>query len=440
MATKIIMPKQGLLMEEGLIVEWLVSEGDDVEAGQPLFTIETDKATMEIESPESGNIIRILAEAGDAVPVGETIGFIGARGEDISALLEKIEKPEKPAVEETSDIPQEKELNKTKHTGSRVFITPRAKLKAKERGINYNDISGSGPDGLIVEKDILEYASQTLESGKVKTTPTAKKMAQIHGIDLAEVKGTGIHGKIQKTDIEARIEQSQSSTSSINGKLIPLSSMRKTVAERMMTSLHNMAQANHKITVDMTEIIALRNKLKESDRKVSYNDILIKIASFALRENPIINATLTDEGILLLNEINIGLAVAVENGLVVPVLKGVDELTLEQINEKSRELVDKARTGKLTLDEMTGGTFTVTNLGMYDIDSFTAIINPPESAILAVGMIKRVPVVVENDNITVRSIMELSLTYDHRVIDGAPAAKFLQDIKKYIENPYLLLY
>ncbi|MDR3551792.1 MAG: dihydrolipoamide acetyltransferase family protein, partial [Clostridia bacterium] len=210
------------------------------------------------------------------------------------------------------------------------------------------------------------------------------------------------------------------------------------ISNRMMKSLHETAQANHRMKVDMTEVIALREKLKADGEKVSFNDILIKITAKALLEFPMVNASLRDEGILMQDYVNMGIAVAVENGLIVPVVRDVDLMTLGQLSEASAAQIEKAKTGKLAPNDYTGGTFTITNLGMFDVDEFTAIINPPESAILAVGKIAKTPVVI-GDSIVIRPIMTLSLTYDHRLIDGSVAAQFLQRVKQIISDPYLLL-
>lgn len=224
----------------------------------------------------------------------------------------------------------------------------------------------------------------------------------------------------------------------VNRKIIPLKGIRKIIADRMRKSLDTAAQANHRLRVDMTRIISLREKLKTDNRKVSINDILIKVVASALIEHPLMNSTLTDEGILFLENVNIGLAIATENGLVVAVIRDAGKKDLDEIACISTELAEKARNRKLMPDDLTGGTFTITNLGMFGIENFTAIINPPEVGILAAGAIIKTPVVNEEDKIVIKPMMELSLTYDHRVVDGAPAALFLQSIKKYLETPDFL--
>lgn len=443
MAKKVIMPKQGLLMTDGTITSWMIEEGEQIEEGQPLFEMETDKLTIEIDSPASGTLLKIIKGPGEVVPITETIGVIGEPGEDISEFLEEESSDsEEEIVEE--DIPQkEKKSRKVEEAeirepGDRIFITPRAKKLAKDEEIEYSNILGTGPKGLIIEEDVIEAIKNPAK--KIKSTPVAGKMAKEHGIDMAEISGSGVHGRISKEDIEeaVRLRNQPGALENRGEKLIPLTGIRRIISEKMMESTQNTAQANHRMKVDMSEIIRLREKLKAEEIKVSFNDILVKITSKALMEYPEINSTLTDEGIIAKEYVNMGIAVSISNGLIVPVVTNADLLTIREINSVSSELIEKARTGTLELDEYSGGTFTISNLGMFDIDEFTAIINTPESAILAVGKINKEPV-VEGEDIVVKPMMVLSLTYDHRIIDGALAAKFLQRIKAIINNPYLLL-
>jgi pyruvate dehydrogenase E2 component (dihydrolipoamide acetyltransferase) len=446
MATKVIIPKQGLQMTEGTITKWIIKEGDKVKEGSPLFEMETDKLTITIDSPGTGTLLKILKQEGETAPITKTIAIIGEVGEDITGLLKEAGtgengeananakasdeslKPEAPEIKEEEPL-------KAKASGGRIFITPRAKMIAEEEGINISNIWGTGPDGLIIEKDVKEYVSS--KETCPKATPLAKKVAQQGGIDLSDIEGTGAGGKITRTDVElAQARAKKADTRA--GRVIPFSGMRKVISQRVMESLQGMAQANHRMKVDMSEVIRVREKLKAEGIKFSFTDILVKVVSKALKDFPILNSSLTGEGILIKDYVNMGIAVAVENGLIVPVIKDADLLSLEEISVISAELIDKAKSGTLNPDEYSGGSFTITNLGMFDIDEFTAIINPPESAILAIGKIGRVPV-AEGDNVVIRPIMVLSLTYDHRIIDGAPAAKFLQRVKQIMQNPYLLI-
>ena len=448
MTTDVIMPKQGLQMTEGLITKWLVQEGERVEAGVPLFEMETDKLTIEIESPASGILLKIIRPAGETVPITELIALIGESGDAAAESAPTAQAPAAAAV--TAQAP-----------AGRIFITPRARTAAAEQAVDPAGLAGSGPDGLIIERDILAAARR--QPAEAKITPVAARLARQNAVDPNLATGSGARGKIVRADIEDLVAAKAAGPSTAprpsavpsavtpaaagaagpavqadQDMLIPFAGMRKVIADRMMQSVQGMAQANHRMKVDMSETVRFREKLKEAEVKVSYTDILIKVVARALADFPMINASLTPEGILLKSAIHIGLAVAVENGLIVPVIKHADRRSLREIAAESAGLAEKARKGGLLPDDYTGGTFTVTNLGMYDLDSFTAIVNPPESAILAIGKIDRVPVAVE-DTVVIRPVMMLSLSYDHRIIDGAPAAQFLQRIKQYLQNPYLLI-
>jgi len=440
MAHKVIMPKQGLQMTEGIITHWLIQEGQSVTAGQPLFEMETDKLSIEIEAPESGTLLKIVRPEGDTVPITETIAIIGEIGEDYSALLPQdthIESADhSPTLSESlPTLAKQPETWGNQQSGGRVFATPRARQAASEKGIDFQQVHGSGPDGLVIERDILNSQPSTLP----KATALAKKIADLNEVNLADISGSGNRGKITKSDVLDSVSNRQPAvTSERSESIIPFTGMRKAIADKMMQSLHGMAQANHRMKVDMSEIVRFRDQLKINGVKVSYTDILIKVVSKALLDFPIVNSTLTPEGIVCKHDVHMGLAVAVENGLIVPVIRNADRLSLSEITAISAELIHKAKSGNLKPDDYRGGTFTITNLGMFDIDEFTAVINHPESAILAVGKIDRIPV-VEGDSIAIRPVMVLSLTYDHRIIDGAPAAQFLQRIKQLLQNPFLLI-
>nr|WP_273702425.1 dihydrolipoamide acetyltransferase family protein [Tepidanaerobacter syntrophicus] len=433
------MPKQGLQMTEGTITHWLVKEGDFVKEGQPLFEMETDKLTITIDAKQSGTLLKIIHNEGDVVPVGETIAIIGEPGEDYTQLLKDAEA--KNAEIEEKINKQDTFLSASKNSinpeKKETLSTPRARMRAREKNIDYKDIPGSGPQGMVTERDVLNYISTHIEKIP-KATPLAKKLAATEGIDLKTISPNEINKRIKGKDVESVIEQSKISEKR-SEKIIPISSMRKVIADRMVESLQSMAQANHRMNVDMTKAVEVREQFKSAGIKISYNDIIIRCVAKALREFPIMNASFTDEGIIQKEYINIGMAVALEEGLIVPVIRDADLMTLQQIAEVSAQLAEKARRGNILPEEYTGGTFTVTNLGMLDVDSFTAIINPPEIGILAVGKISKQAVVQEDDTILPRPIMQLSLTYDHRAVDGEPAARFLKYIKTLLENPGLLL-
>ncbi|WKY45051.1 2-oxo acid dehydrogenase subunit E2 [Eubacteriaceae bacterium ES2] len=444
MAEFIIMPKQGLQMTEGTIMEWLVDEGQEVVADEPLFEMETDKLTITIDASQSGTLLKILHDVGDEVPITQPIAIIGEKGEDYSALLSAAGAADADvtvSIEGQEAENAEESIAKTieKTSSGKVFISPRAKMLAGEKGIDYLQIAGSGPEGLVIEADILEYEKNPVS--KTAVSPLARKIAEQENVDLSSVQGSGVRQKVMADDVRAMTSGQQAQGAVIqqlDEEEIPISGMRKIVAERMKVSLTEMAQANHRMTIDMTNSVALREQFKAAGKKVSYNDIVLRCVAKALTEFPMMNASWTDQGIVLKKYVNMGMAVAIDQGLIVPVIKNCHQKSLDQISQESSQLASKAKENRLQPEDYTGGTFTVSNLGMFDIDGFTAIINPPEAGILAVGKLAKQPVVIR-DEIVVRMMMQLSLTYDHRIVDGAPAAQFLKRIKELLENPLLLI-
>lgn len=432
MAHSVIMPKQGLQMTEGTITKWLVVEGGTCTEGEPLFEMETDKLTITMDSPYSGTLLKIMHEEGDTVPITQPIAVIGEQGENIADLLgtEPAEAVQaaKSALIPLAETPQSTKPNLPVAQSGRVFITPRAKKTAEETNMDVRMVRGTGPDGLIIERDILDL------SAVAKTTPLARKTAGLLGVDISTVAGSGAHGKVTRADVEA----TGHALSRASRRIIPFTGMRKVIAERMSASLRTAAQTSHRVKADMSETVRMREKLKDAGKKVSYNDIIVLAVCKAIADYPIINSELVSEGILLKDDINIGIAVSVENGLIVPVIKRAETMTLEQISETARILGEKARSGKLAPEDYKDGSFTISNLGMFGLDEFVAIINPPEVGILAVGKIEKVPL-VENDQIVIKPAVVLTLSYDHRVVDGAPAAQFLMSIKSYLENPYSMM-
>lgn len=425
-------------MTEGTITRWLVEEGGTVTEGQPLFEMETDKLTITIDATHSGTLLKIIRGEGDVVPITETIAIIGEPGEDYSSLLDEgAASGGSEAAEGAVVIPPVAKEAVAATEGKRIFSTPRARLRAEERNLDYRLVPGTGPEGLIIERDVLSYVPPAA-AVEPKATPLAKKVAALEGIELAAVSGSGSRGKIRLEDVRAKLSQSGSAVER-GEKVIPLSSMRKVIATRMHESLQIMAQANHRMSVDMTQATGLREQLKAAGIKVSYNDIVIRCVAKALTEFPMMNASFTEQAIIQKEYVHIGMAVAVDSGLIVPVIRDADLMTLPQIAAVTAQLAQKAKSGALQPEDYTGGTFTVTNLGMFDVDSFTAIINPPEVGILAVGKISKQAVVQEDDSILVKPMMQLSLTYDHRAVDGAPAAQFLKRIKTLLESPGLLI-
>ena len=453
MAKKVIMPKQGLQMTEGTIMQWLVAEGGTVEKGQPLFEMETDKLTITMDAEASGTLLKIVRPVGDTVPITELIAIIGEPGEDISALLGDAAPaaaapaeaaPAAPAAEAPAAAPVAERA-----PGERIFISPRARMVAEEKGIDYSKIVGTGNDGSIIERDILAY-----EASQPAVTPLAANVAKANGIDLAGIAGTGAGGKITTADLPVSAPAAAEAPAAPAAEAAPaqmgrgtrterMSGMRRAISNNMLASKNTNAQTNHRMSVDMTAAIALRSQYKALGIKISYNDIIVRACAKALQDMPIVNASVDGNNIVYHDYVNVGTAVSVPGGLIVPVIRDADIIGLSGIAAKSAELIEKARDGKLTDADYHGGTFTVSSLGMFDLDDFVAIINPPESAILAVGKIAKTPVVITNDEgedeIAIKSMCNLCLSYDHRIIDGAEAAKFLQKLKNYLQNPVLLI-
>ncbi len=453
MAKKVILPKLGQTMEEGTIVEWLKQEGDEVGRGDVLFTLESDKAVLEVESRSKGVLRKILLEPGVAVPVMMPVGIIGDADEDIAALVAEAQaelageapsaaeaEPEAPSdqaeqVEETSTGETAAGIQPAQAPGGRVIASPRARRVAREKGVELAGITGSGPNGRIVEQDVLDYlASQPA------ATPLARKTAEQLGVDLEELVAAG--GRIRAEDVRAAAA-APAAPAPAAGELVPMKGVRAVIAERMARSHDETAPISLFAEADATAFVELREQLKQAFAEelgfsIGYNDLLAYIVARCLREYPYMNIRLEEGGIRHLPDVNIGMAVDSERGLLVPVLRDADQKTVKELAIEFRELVGRAREGRAQPDDLSGGTFTITNLGMYGIDYFTAMINLPEAAILSVGRIRQEPAVVEGE-IAIRSRMGLGLTADHRIVDGAPAARFLQAIVRYVEKPYLLL-
>ena len=452
MASVNIMPKQGLLMEEGTITKWLAKEGEQTTEGAPLFEMETDKLTITMDSTATGTVLKILHPEGDTVPITQPIAIVGEPGEDISGLLGDApaatpRAAEKPRASAAEAAPAAAPVPAVEHApGERVFSSPRARLRAEENGVDIAAVPGSGPDGLVVERDVQNYIAN-----QPTVTPLAANQARIQGIDLSGLTGTGPNGKITTEDLHiasAAVEPAPAAEP-IPGQLTrgtrteAMSGMRKAISRNMLTSKSTNAQTNHRMVVDMTAAVALRRQYKALGIKISYNDIIVRACAKALQDFPIVNASVDGSDIVYHDYVNIGTAVSVPGGLIVPVIRDADIIGLTGIAAKSAELIEKAREGRLTEADYHGGTFTVSSLGMFDLDDFVAIINPPESAILAVGKIAKTPVVVTDDEgedqVVIKSMCALCLSYDHRIIDGAEAAKFLQKLKSYLQNPILLI-
>lgn len=405
MATGVFMPKLSMTMETGRIIQWFKQEGDDVREGDVLLEVMTDKINIEVESYVTGKLLKIYYGPDDVVPVNHVIGYVGEAGEAVPDVP--------PGVAESG-------------TGSSQ---------------DHSEEQTEQKDG---EKP------QEVES-KIRATPVARRIAREHGIQLAQVKGSGPNGRVQKADVEKFLaDRSAAPDTSVRkeqherpSRQVKLEGMRKVIAQRMAHSAYTAPHVTLTTEADMTRAIEVRQELlpsieKRTGQRLSYTDIIVKAVAAALVRHPQVNVSLKDDSLEYHEAIHIGLAVAVPDGLLVPVIKHADRLGLAELSTRSKRLAGLAREGRLLPDDLSGGTFTISNLGMYAVDAFTPIINQPESAILGVGRIHEKPVGV-GGQIVLRPMMSLSLSFDHRVIDGAPAAAFLQEIKDILESPYQLL-
>ena len=445
MAKVIVMPKLGLTMTEGTVSKWLKKEGDAVKEGEPLFEVETDKLTNTIEASASGTLLKIAVAEGGTAKCLDPVAVIGEAGEDASALLGGAAPAAAPAASAAPAAAAAPAASApARAPGERVLASPAAKKLAKELGIDIALVPGTGPRGRVTEEDVKNYkpaaptpAPAAPEEPKVKASPLAAKVAADIGLDLKDVPA---HGRVLAADILAAVQKGGSAPAEAGPReeAVPMNGMRKAIARNMLNSHMTSPTVTFNLGIDMTELKRLREQLKGEEIKVSYTDILVKVVARALTEFPLLNCSVEDNKIIYKHYVNMGVAVALENGLVVPNVRDADKKSLTEISAEVKELASLAREGKLPMDALTGGTFTITNLGMYGIESFSPIINQPEVAILGVNTMEDKVVVVDGE-ICVRPIMNLSLTADHRVIDGSVAAQFLQRVKKLMEKPALLL-
>lgn len=492
MASEILMPRLGWTMEEGTFGQWLKQDGDSVKTGDLLFTVESDKATQEVEAFDQG-ILRIAPDGpqpGAILPVGALMAYIVQPGEAAPFETAKAATPAAAPAPATESIatPQAVAVQTNgaraeapvQSPSAKINISPRARRVAGELGVDWAQLTGSGATGRIIERDIRAAAEKAASQAaatqaappepapqepapetKVRATPVAARLAQQAGIDLAELAAQQPGKRIEREDVETAIAARATdapqpvtpepaappatppAATPSTGERIPISRIRRIIAQRMAESSQTTAPVTLTTEVDATEFVALREQLKATFTPrglpvPGYNDLLIKLTAVALQEHRLLNATWTDSEIVIPAEIHIGLAVDVEEGLLVPVVRDVQAKGIRQIAADTKALIEKAKTRKLSAEELQGGTFTISNLGMYGIDAFTPIINLPQCAILGVGRIVKKPAVYQ-DQVVPRQMMALSLTHDHRVVDGAPAARFLNTLREYIETPTLWL-
>ncbi len=418
MAITFGMPSLGHTMEKGKVIEWLKHEGDPIAKGEPLVVIETDKVITEVESPADGVVLRIVVPSEEERPIGALLAVLGAQGEQVSEVeLQQmlgpatVQAPAAPApVGASAPMAAPRADAAARDGGERLKISPIARKLADELGLDASTIQGTGPGGRITKDDVLRVAEAAKASAPAAPAAAAAPTATV----------------------PARGRLGVSST-------IPLRGMRGRVAERMFQSWNMIPRVTEVIQVDMSATVAFREAMlgqweQQYGLRISLNDMITKAVAMALRRQPRLNATLVDQAVRLHDSVNVGIAVNLDEGLIVPVIFNADQKDLGQIAREGRDLAEKARAGRLQLDEISDGTFTITNLGTTGIELFTPIINPPQVAILGVGMVQRRPVVV-GDALAIRPAVYLSLVFDHRAVDGVPAANFLQELKRLLEKP-----
>lgn len=425
MAEKILMLALSPTMENGQIVKWTKKEGDTVDTGDVLCEVETDKTTMEYESTSEGVLLKIILPEGGKAEVGDPIAIIGEEGEDVSDLLEQSE----PKKDSSSAKREEKSDDKQKDT------------KDEKSGDKKDDDT-------IVQLSDAKSKKGVDSNGHIKASPLARRLAEQNNLDLKQIEGTGPEGRIVKRDIEDALEKGTAASSGKASRptgvdeIIPVSEKRKIIAQRLSESKFSAPHFYLKLTVAMDLILESRENLNRSlkDNKVSMNAFLMKFCAMAVTKHPVINSGWHGDTIIRKASIDIGLAVAQPDGLITPIVRDCGNKGIMEIDAELKDLIERARTNKLSSDEYTGATFTISSLGSYGIEEFTAIINPPASTILAIGSIKKEPVVDENDELVIKSNMKLTLSCDHRVVDGAVGALFLKELKDMMENPIRVMF
>ena len=401
MATEILLPQWGMEMQDGTIVKWLKQEGDSVEEGEPIVEVETAKIQTELESTASGILVHIMVAEGTIVPVRGLLAIVADPGEEVP----------RPATAPPQSHPSQ------------------GRIPAP---------SGQGAPGQAAAPRVDSPVTSPPAPGgdRVQVVPAARRLARERGIDLTQVRGTGPSGRILIADVEQAVQTPSQAPDQVSFQTVPMTGMRRTIATRMLQSLQTMAQVTLTTEANVANAMDLRAGVSRQWTELSLSPLhlAVKAAARALKDHPRLNAVQGEDQVQLMDEVNIGVAVSLTEGLITPVIRNADQKTLEQIASESRDLAARAREGRARPEEVTGGTFTISNLGAYEVDAFTPIINPPQVAILGVGRVVEKPVILQGE-IAKGAMMYLSLTFDHRVVDGAPAAEFLQKLKGYLEDP-----
>ncbi|MFQ6078622.1 MAG: dihydrolipoamide acetyltransferase family protein [Thermodesulfobacteriota bacterium] len=450
MATEVVIPMLGITVERGKILKWFKSEGDRVEKGESIFEVEAEKVTTEVESPASGILKKILVHENMEVPVLTLVAIITVEGEEVPEKYLTVEPPKEATP--TAMVPAasaEVSQAMASETSDRIRAVPAARKVARQYGIDLSVVSGSGPGGTILKKDVQNYMALSRaempvpKSEKRRTTPLAKRLAEREGIPLEGVNGTGPRGRVTKVDVLKAMRKGkahgEAPTETLFGKTIPMNRMRRIIARRISQSAFTAPHIYFFCDVHMGNLIKLREVILSDFEvhfgvRVSINDFIIKAVGLTIREYPMLNASVDGENIKINPEINVGLAVALEEGLIVPAIHRADRCGLGDIAKMRTDLVARARTGKLTMEEIERGTFTVSSLAQFDITFFTAILNPPQSGILTVGKLdERLRFI--NGEVKTKQVTRFGLSVDHRIVDGAVAAGFLQAFKGKLESP-----
>ena len=441
MAKEVIMPKVDMDQETGTVVEWRKRNGEYVNAGEVILVIETDKVAVEVESPGSGILQGISAGPGDVTPIGTVIAYLLAEGEGLPHKQQPASGSDQKSPDSKDEMP------------NRQTATPLAKNMAAAHGLDLSTIVPSGKGSKVTKADVearlVSESSERME-GKVYASPAARRVARESHVELNLVPGSGPKGRIQTSDVITFTEQRERTellveTPTSEAEVIPLTGIRRTIAERMTANYQNIPHIKFTSRVIMSDFEAARNKLNElakrSDaQKISATAMFVKLVAVTLAHHPYLNSSLRSEGILLHQEINVGVAVALENGLIVPVVKNADKKGMAEIASEVNDLSARARAGKLVNAEVKGGTFTISNLGPFGIEQFDAIINAPEAAILAIGATQLEAIPDDEGVIRAYPVLRMTLSADHRVVDGAVAARFMADLKTILEAPILIAY
>lgn len=433
MAYEILMPKLGLTMTEGTVEEWKFREGDYVKKGDALFSVSTDKLTNDVESEAEGVLLKILLPAGETAPCKAVVGYLGQEGESVPGGT----KPDEGTAEPQTETAPAAKPAYERRSGEPVIASPAAKKLAREKHIELSLVEGTGPKGRITLEDVENFLKAEAEKLPVKTSPTAAKLAAELGVDTTTL---GVEGRVMKADVLAAAESAGVGRVPESNELPPVrvNSLRRSIAANMLNSWHTSPRVVYTMPVECTAMKALRARLKARGAAVSYNHIIMKVAAKALTEFPDMNARFADNSLIRYRHVNMGLAVAKNDGLIVPNVKQCEEKSLSEIAQATERLIEAVRSGSITMEDITGGTFTITNLGNYGVTYFSPIINQPELAILGVCAMADTPVVRDGE-VVIRPMMNLCLSADHRVIDGVMGAAFLKRVCELLENPCLLL-